>query len=310
MRRWVLRTVLAAAALRWLGPARMWAWPRGQRHPWRVPARTVFIGDEEYLVRQTGPTDGPDVVLVHGLGGSSLAEWFAVGPLLARSHRVTMVDVRNHGLSHQSTDRFEVADLADDVAAVVQAAGVRRATVAGYSMGGAVVQSLAHRHPRLVGRLVLIGSFTTHPHGWRWGRRIGVWVIRAWERVTGVGTPEFRAAYLLATGAVPMSYARWLWGEANRRDIEGGYQSTFSLFRFDSGDWVGRIDAPALVVIPGRDQLVPVAWQYRLAAALRDCRVLELPDARHEAPMTHADRIAGAIVDFIGAVDREASGPG
>jgi 3-oxoadipate enol-lactonase len=211
------------------------------------------------------------------------------------------VDVRNHGLSHQTSDRFDIGDIADDVAAVLDALEIPRAVVAGYSMGGTVVQALTHRHPRLVERMVLVATFTSHPPAWRRARGIGVWLLRTWERVTGIGTSEARAAYLLLTGAVPMRHARWLWGETNRRDIEGGYQSNFALLRFDSRDWVGRLGTPALVVIPGRDQLVPASWQYGLAAALPAARVLELPDARHEAPMTHPDPIAAAILEFVEA---------
>lgn len=290
--------VLAAIAVRWFGPARIWEWPSGQRHPWRIPGFTVIVGDRELMVRRTGPEDGPDIVFVHGLGGSSLAEWFGIGPLLAGTFRVTLVDLRNHGLSHQTTDRFEVADLADDLAAVLDQVGVTRAVVVGYSMGGTVAQALALRHPNVVDRLVLIGTFASHPPAWRWGRGIGVWLLRTWERITGVGTAEVRAGYLLATGAVPLRYARWLWEVTKRRDVEGGYQSNFALLRFDGREWVGRLGMPALVVIPGRDQLVPAAWQYQLAALLPDARVLELPDARHEAPMTHPREIAEAIAAF------------
>jgi len=259
----------------------------------------VFVGDREFLVRQVGPVDAPDVVLVHGLGGASLAEWFRIGPMLAERHRLTIVDHRSHGLSPKVTDRFEVEDVADDLAAVLVQVGVEDATVVGYSMGGTIVQSLARRHPSLVGRLVLIATFARHAEAWRWSRSMGTWILRAWERATGIGTAETRASYLLATGAVERKYGRWLWDETHRRDAEAGSAAGFALFRFDSTEWIGRLNVPALVVIPLSDQLVPIRWQYDLAAMLTDVRVLELPGARHEAPLTHAEPIAAAIEDFL-----------
>jgi hypothetical protein len=55
-----------------------------------------------------------------------------------------------------------------------------------------------------------------------------------------------------------------------------------------------------MVMIPTQDQLVPPAWQYQLAAALHDPRIVELVGVRHEAPWTHAERLVGEITDFLG----------
>jgi pimeloyl-ACP methyl ester carboxylesterase len=257
------------------------------------------VGDLEFLVRQVGPPDAPDVVLVHGLGGASLAEWFRIGPMLSNRYRLTIVDHRSHGLSPKVTEPFEIEDVADDVAAVLTEVGIENATVVGYSMGGSIAQALAHRHPSLVDRLVLIATFAKHPAAWRWSRVAGTWLLRAWERATGLGTAETRASYLLATGAVEHRYARWLWDETHRRDAESGAAASFSLFRFDSTAWIGRLAMPSLVVIPLSDQLVPIRWQYDLAAALPHAQVVEIPGARHEAPLTHPEAISEAIESFI-----------
>jgi pimeloyl-ACP methyl ester carboxylesterase len=264
----------------------------------------VFVGDQEFLVRQVGPTGASggaveDVVLVHGLGGASLAEWFKVGPMLAERYRLTIVDHRSHGLSPKVTDRFEIEDVADDVAGVLGQVGVTNATVVGYSMGGTVAQALAHRHPGIVDRLVLVATFAAHPKSWRWARAVGVAIVRGFERVTGLGSAEFRAGYLLATDAVAIEHARWLWQETHRRDSESGAAASFALLRYDAAEWIGRVAVPTLVVIPLKDQLVPVRWQYELAASIPRAEVVEISGARHEAPLTHGQHVANAICDFL-----------
>ncbi len=299
MMRLLRAVVLFVAGWRIFGPVVTPRWRPPQTHPWRVPGRMVFVGDHEFLVRQTGPENGRNVVLVHGLGGASLAEWFRIGPTLAERYRLTIVDHRSHGLSPKVVDRFDIEDVADDVAAVLAQVGVANATVVGYSMGGTVAQALARRHPALVERLVLVATFARHPHGWRIGRVVGVWLVRAWERFTGLGSAEFRAGYLLMTGAVAGRYGRWLWEETHRRDSEAGAAASYALLRFDSLEWIGRLQIPVLVVIPLADQLVPTSWQYELASNIEDVRVLEIPGARHEAPLTHGDRISEAIVAFV-----------
>ena len=70
-----------------------------QEHPLRSSGRTVFVGDQEFLVRESGPDGAKVVVLIHGLAGSSLAEWYRIAPVLAEKYRVVMVDYRSHGLA-------------------------------------------------------------------------------------------------------------------------------------------------------------------------------------------------------------------
>ena len=300
MRRWLRRGFFGFLVWRLFGPVLSPRFRSPQEHPWRHFGHTVFVGDQEFLVRDLGPDGAPALLLIHGLAGSSLAEWYRIGPALAEKYRVIMVDHRSHGLAPLARDRFEVEDIADDMAGVLDRLGVGAVSVVGYSMGGAVAQSFAHRHPERTGRLVLIAAFTHHPQPMRALRVAGAVIARAWERLTGLGTPEVRSGYLLATGAVEERHARWLWEETHRRDTDAGTQATLALLRFDSRPWVGKIEAETLVLIPIKDQLVPPAWQYELAASLRDPQVVELVGVRHEAPWTHSEQLADEIARFIG----------
>jgi pimeloyl-ACP methyl ester carboxylesterase len=271
-----------------------------QEHPWRSPGRTVFVGDQEFVVREAGPDGAPILLLIHGLAGSSLAEWYRIGPGLAEKYRVIMVDHRSHGLAPLARDRFEVEDVADDMAGVLDAMGVGRLSVVGYSMGGAIAQAFVHRHPNRVDRLALIATFTHHPQPHRFLRAAGAVLARGWERLTGLGTPEVRSTFLRWTGAVEERHARWLWEETHRRDVDAGAQATLALLRFDSRPWIGKVEVETLVVIPTGDELVPARWQYELAAALPNVTVVELPGVRHEAPWTHPDRLVEVVSSFVG----------
>ncbi len=284
---------------RLLGPT---PWPRfrpPQETPWRLAGRTVFVGDTEFLVREAGPEDGDPVVLIHGLGGSSLSEWYRVGPKLAASRRVILIDHRNHGLAPLHFERYEIDDVADDYAAVLDRIGVGTISVVGYSMGGAIAQALAHRHPGRVEKLVLIATMAFHPRGHRWVRRIGALFTRAWERLFGVGAAAVRAGYLVTTGAVDTRHARFVWYETHRRNPEAGAQATLALLRFDSRPWIGKLDNPTLVMIPTRDQLVPPSWQYELAGSIPRARTVEIEGAAHEVVWTHPERIVDELEAFL-----------
>ena len=270
-----------------------------QEHPWPLPGKTVYVGDAEFLVREAGAGQGRPILLIHGLSGSSLGEWYLIGQKLAAERHVIMVDHRNHGLAPQVTDRYEIEDVADDIAGVLDQLGVGAVDAVGYSMGGIIAQSLAYRHPGRVNSLSLIATLSYHPEPMGFLRRVFAFAVRAWERISGWGTPEVRMAYLVATGAVQYEHARWLWEETHRRNPDTGSQASFALLRFDSRPWIGRLGLPTLVIIPTEDVLVPPAWQYELAAMIPDARVAEVVGARHEVVWSHPERVLDELNDFL-----------
>lgn len=306
--RWWRWIVTGALAWRLFGPRVEPAFSPPQEHPLRVPGKTVFVGDDEYMVRDLGPRRGVPVLLLHGLAGASLTEWYQVAPKLAVDRRVVMVDHRGHGLSAPGYQRFEIEDDADDIAAVLDGLGIGRVDAVGYSMGGLIAQALVRRHPGRVRKLALIATFATHSKGYRRLRLAGALLTRAWERLTGVGTPEVRSGYLIARRAVRREHARWIWRETRRRDVDSGTQATLALLRFDSRDWVGRLGVDTMVMIPASDILVPPKWQYDLAAAVGDATVVEVADAGHELVWTHADRVADELSAFLGQSETQGAG--
>jgi 3-oxoadipate enol-lactonase len=298
--KWWKWLVVTAVGWRLFGPRLEPRFPPPQEQPLRITGHTVFVGDDEFLVREMGPGTGIPIVLVHGLAGASLTEWYQIAPKLAVRRRVVMIDHRGHGLSAPGDRRFEVSDDADDIAAVLDDLGVGEVDVVGYSMGGAIAQSLARRHPGRVRKLALIATFAAHTGSYRWFRRIGAILTRAWERATGVGTAEVRSGYLIARRAVRPEHARWIWRENRRRDIESGAQATFALLRFDSRDWIGKLGLDTMVVIPTNDMLVPPRWQYELATSIPGAVTVEVAGAGHEVVWTHADRLTDELVGFLG----------
>src|SRR5205814_6555021 len=75
-----------------------------------------------------------------------------------RNYRVIRIDNRGSGYSRFAATPFTMADLADDVADVFDAANAERATVLGMSMGGMIAQEFAFRHPDRLAGLVLTAT--------------------------------------------------------------------------------------------------------------------------------------------------------
>ena len=106
--------------------------------------------------------DRPEtVLLVNGLG-SQMTRWPEAfcAKLVARGYRAIRFDNRDTGLSTWPTEKYTLADMADDGIAVLDAAGVRKAHIAGVSMGGMIVQRMALDHPDRVLSMTSIMSTT------------------------------------------------------------------------------------------------------------------------------------------------------
>jgi len=100
------------------------------------------------------------VVFVHGLVMDNLSSfYFTLASPVAATNDVVLYDLRGHGRSERPAAGYRVADLVDDLAALLQALDVTRpVTLVGHSFGGLVALAYAAAHPDRVDRLVLIDA--------------------------------------------------------------------------------------------------------------------------------------------------------
>lgn len=99
---------------------------------------------------------GPDIILLHGLGGN-LAIWhLKMIPLLRQNYRVTTFDLRGHGRSDMPLTGYTTGDMADDLLGIMDGLGIEQAYLVGHSLGADVALHCALRYPDRVEKLILI----------------------------------------------------------------------------------------------------------------------------------------------------------
>jgi len=107
---------------------------------------------------------GPFLVLVHGLGYGR-SGWGAVADSLARHRRVVLVDNRGIGESDRPRGPYSTAQMAADIAAVLEELGHGPFEVLGASLGGMIVLELAQQRPELLSSMVLVATTPGEPVG-------------------------------------------------------------------------------------------------------------------------------------------------
>lgn len=126
-----------------------------QRAGKSIRLQHVTLHGHEVGYRLAG--EGPVIVLIHGMAGSSRT-WRDTMPLLAQEHTVLAPDLLGHGESAKPLGDYSLGAYASGLRDLLGVLGIERATVVGQSLGGGVAMQLAYQHPEIAERLVLVGS--------------------------------------------------------------------------------------------------------------------------------------------------------
>jgi pimeloyl-ACP methyl ester carboxylesterase len=218
---------------------------------------------------------GPPLVLVHGLSGSS--RWWARNvAALAAYFRVYLVDLR--GLGRSSEIGFTLVESAQHLAAWMERTGIERAALVGHSMGGLIAAELAADQPRRVERLVLVDAaiFATQP-----GYRRQALGLLAWLRYAPLGFLPLLVADAWRAG--PLALAR----------------TARLLLSADLSQRLDRVQMPTLLVWGEHDTLVPGAVGEHLQACLPDARLVVIRGAAHNPMWDHPTEFNRLVLEFL-----------
>ncbi len=182
-----------------------------------------------------GEAGRPGIALVHG-SNAHLEWWRFVAPFLADQFRVVALDSSGNGDSGWR-ERYSGAVLADEVAAVCEAAGLGpRPVIVGHSFGGFTVLETGHRHGEKLGGIIFMDFTVAPPEQYvEWGRRVereGVAPRRKTRVYPDKATALGRFRYV-PEQPVKHPAVRDYIAEKSLRQVEGGWTWKFDPGLFD-----------------------------------------------------------------------------
>jgi len=241
--------------------------------------------------------NGPPLVLLHCLGVDHRL-WPIALAGAEHEHTLLAYDFPGHGESRAPSAPYGIADLSAQLAAVLDRAGVARATVAGISLGGLVAQHFAASFPTRVDRLVLIDTTPRYTDEMR-----KMWAVRAAQaRKDGVKslipgllevwfTPSF-----VAQDPPAVRYVR---DTLERCSGEGYAHACEALAAADLRGLAATIRAPTLVVCGEQDIpsfLDAARW---LKANIANAKLAWLAPAQHASILEQPDAFRRTLRDFL-----------
>jgi poly(3-hydroxyoctanoate) depolymerase len=227
--------------------------------------RTLRAQGFDIAMRVQG--EGEPLLLVNGMT-RALRSWDPVTQALP-GRTVVSFDAPGVGDSSPLRGPLPMDRLAALAAAVLDAAGLHRADVVGFSHGGAVAQQLAADLPDRVRRLVLVATSC------------------------GVGAVPGRS------GALLRSLAGSRGGTWSPAEACGLFWHSVAFCCWSSIPFLGAIRAPTLVVTGTRDRVVPAANSRILASRIPGSTLVTLPDGHDWQRPGPARRLARVVGDFL-----------
>lgn len=206
-------------------------------------AFVLSVGGLRIAVRRTG--SGDPVLLLNGMSRPMESWAYIAGALPGRT--IIAFDGPGVGASETPVVPYSMRALSDVAARVLDAVGIEKADVVGYSHGGAVAQQLAAGHPTRVNRLVLLAT------------------------ACGVGAVPGHPRDVTQVLLTPNRETRW-----PRPDPLGLLWQIAAISTWSSIPVLGCIEAPTLVVCGDRDRAVSPANSRLLAARIRDARLVTI----------------------------------
>lgn len=238
---------------------------------------------------------GLPVLLSHGYSATSRM-WEGQFEALAEDHRLIAWDMRGHGQSDSPDDGslYSEAETVDDMAAVLDAAGVDRAVISGLSLGGYMSLAFNVKYPERVLALMLFdtGPGYKNPQG-----------REGWNETALARAVAFEEKGLDALGRG--SEVRI----AQHRSAQGlAHAARGMLAQFDSRiiESLPGISVPTLVLVGENDQPFIGASQY-MASKIPAAKLVTIPAAGHAANIDQPAAFNDAVRTFLAESVRAAA---
>jgi 3-oxoadipate enol-lactonase len=247
----------------------------------------------------SGPRDAEPLLLIQGLGADARG-WIRQRRSLSGRYRCIVFDNRGAGRSDHPDGPYDLEIMALDAMSVLDAVGVERAHVLGASMGGAIAQIAAVRHPERTRSLILACTAARH-HEWR--REL----LAEWAEIADRD----------GMGAFAQHAVRWLIGPRSMRRFWPAVGLVGPLaMRGSSASFVAQVHAilamddslrtqltgvavPTLALVGSQDILTPMGDSEEIAELVPGAELAVIRGAAHGFMLEHGAAFNRTVLGFL-----------
>ncbi|MCS7139838.1 MAG: alpha/beta hydrolase [Candidatus Nezhaarchaeota archaeon] len=242
---------------------------------------------------------GDPLIMVMGLAGN--VDWWDPRMIseLSKYFKLILFDNRGAGRSDMGQKPFSIKLFADDTAGLMNALGIPKANVLGFSMGGMIAQELVLNYPEKVKKLILCSTFC--------GTKRGILPPPQPFPIDDLEANPRRAAEFMAWTIFTEEFIR-----NNPQAFEGMVQRIlkapiskkaflqqfYAIMQFDTYDRLPQIRVPTLIIHGKKDILLPVENASILASTIPNAKLIILENSGHGLA-EEMDELITSIINFL-----------
>lgn len=244
--------------------------------------------------------DGPPLLLISGTG-HDLQFWAGQIPLLSSQYRCMTFDNRGVGRSTIPAPGYSLTDMALDGLAVLDAEGIAKAHVMGFSMGGHIAQELTLTAPERVMTLGLHHSWARNSDRLAAFQATRKRLAEAGDRqsLIDISMLNLYEPDYYQTHAAEMS-AKRAWMLENMDTLDGWVGQLEACLTGDCYDRISKISAPTLITCSDRDMIVPVHHAEEIHRQISGSQLEILEGTGHVALIERPEEFARLCFEFLG----------
>lgn len=244
---------------------------------------------------------GRPVLLIAGVASDHLS-WQLQTVEFQQQYQVALLDNRGVGQSSLTEFPLTIESMTQDVVEVMQLHNLEKVSVVAHSMGSAIAQTLARKHPEKVERMVLASPFTHID-------LTGLRVLEGWVRALEHGVDAdcfgrlifpwlFSRDFLSKPGCFELCVEGFR-SHPHPFTAEGLKQQVDALAKFNSQDWLGDIQTECLLLAGGEDQLIPLELVREMSEIMPNSRLQVLDGAGHSGLVDSSQQFNRAVLRFL-----------
>jgi pimeloyl-ACP methyl ester carboxylesterase len=242
---------------------------------------------------------GDPLVLIMGFGADGQV-WDKHAGVYEKHFRCIIPDNRGVGRSDQPPGPYSTRQMADDVIAVMDDAGVRQARIAGISMGGAIAQEVVINYPERVRSLLLVST---------------------WARFDNYATAIYENLKHLRVSSEPEHFTEllqlWIYAppyyehhytelkkaaaaKPERPQTRNGFEGQLdACIRHDAVDRLKKIECPVHITVGLKDIFTPPPFSYLINEMIPHSTLSIYPECGHVHHWEDLDRFNDETLQFL-----------
>jgi pimeloyl-ACP methyl ester carboxylesterase len=268
--------------------------------------KTLKVNGSDFAYREMGPKNGIPVVFLHHIT-AGLNDWDpSIVDGIAENHRVIAFDNRGVGKSEGQTPD-DVPAMAHDAESFIDALGLNKVDLFGYSLGGFVAQVIAQERPALVRKIILAG---TGPAGGTGIAKIGEVLQGAMRRSAAEKKHPKNFLFFTSSKSSQRSAEEFLTRLSERTGEKDAPVSNETIqaqavaitkWGLSPANDLTAITHPVLVANGDEDIMFPTVNSFELFQRLPNARLSIFPDASHGGIFQYHREFVHQAVTFLDA---------